>query len=135
MKKQAVETASARIWVTQDGICRIEHFRDADITLEEAKTLIAAQTGLLGNRKVPVLIDANAVNSVEPEARKFFSGEEAARVAAACAFLVGSSVSKIIGNFFIRLNKPPYPSRLFTSEAKALDWLKTFLKKGDKYDG
>jgi hypothetical protein len=31
----------------------------------------------------------------------------------------------MIGNFFINLNKPLAPTRLFTSEAAALTWLRT----------
>jgi hypothetical protein len=39
------------------------------------------------------------------------------------ALLVGSPVTRVIGNFFIGLNKPRWPVRLFRSESDALAWL------------
>ncbi len=35
--------------------------------------------------------------------------------------------SPVIRNFFLGINKPPYPVTLFNSEEKALEWLKTFF--------
>ncbi len=34
----------------------------------------------------------------------------------------------VIGNFFIGFNKSPMPTKLFTSEPEALEWLKEFLR-------
>ena len=39
-----------------------------------------------------------------------------------------SPLTRAIGNFFLGLNKPLMPTRLFTSEEEALAWLKTFVK-------
>jgi hypothetical protein len=36
-------------------------------------------------------------------------------------------VARAIGNFFMGLNKPLIPTRLFTSEAEALGWLREFV--------
>jgi hypothetical protein len=46
------------------------------------------------------------------------------------ALLVGSPMSRAIGNFFIGLNKPLIPTRLFVSEPEALAWLRGFLPEG-----
>ncbi len=40
--------------------------------------------------------------------------------------LIGSPVSRVIGNFFMGLNKPIYPTKLFTDPQKAIRWLQTF---------
>jgi hypothetical protein len=36
-------------------------------------------------------------------------------------------MSRVIGNFFIGFSRTNIPTRLFTSEAEAIDWLKTFI--------
>ena len=46
--------------------------------------------------------------------------------ARATALLTSSPVSKTIGNFFMGLNKPLSPTRLFTNSDKAIQWLHTF---------
>jgi len=65
---------------------------------------------------------------MDREARRYFAGEETAKVESAAALLIESPLSKAIGNFFMGLNKPIVPTRLFTSEAEALAWLKGFVR-------
>jgi hypothetical protein len=43
------------------------------------------------------------------------------------ALLVGSTMMKLIATAYINFNKPKVPTRMFTSEEKAIAWLKTFL--------
>jgi hypothetical protein len=45
----------------------------------------------------------------------------------AAAILVDSSLETAIGNLFTRLGKSLVPMRLFTSEPRALVWLKKHL--------
>jgi hypothetical protein len=61
------------------------------------------------------------------EAREAYAAEGHQYVSAA-AVLIDNPVSRVIGNFFIGLNRPRLPMRLFVSEAEALAWLQTFLR-------
>jgi hypothetical protein len=42
----------------------------------------------------------------------------------AFAIIIQSPLSRVIGNFFMGLNKPRVPARLFKSEKEAVKWLK-----------
>jgi hypothetical protein len=66
--------------------------------------------------------------AMDREARLFFAGEETAKVESAAALIIDSLLSRAIGNFFMGLNKPIIPTRLFTSEAEALAWLKGLVR-------
>lgn len=66
------------------------------------------------------------IKSMDREARRFFAGPECAKAESAAALVIGSPITKAIGNFFLGLNKPIIPTRLFTNEADAIVWLKTF---------
>lgn len=44
------------------------------------------------------------------------------------ALLIGSPVSRMIGNFFLGINRLRVPVRLFSDEAEALEWLKRYLE-------
>jgi hypothetical protein len=76
----------------------------------------------------PILIDTRRMKSLDWEARKYYASDERPRVGNAVALLVGSSVSMVIGNFWLTINKPPYPSLLFSSEKKALEWLRGYMQ-------
>jgi hypothetical protein len=99
-----------------------------EVTLENVTEVSRHLKKLSKGKKVPVFTDMRGLKSMTREARLFLSGEDAAQVTSAAALLIGSPLSKVIGNFFMGINKPPYPTKLFTSEEKALQWLKGFIE-------
>lgn len=109
------------------GIVRCVVKKDAFMTLDDARENIEAVKQLANGRLVPVLVDIRSSKGADKGARDFFSGKEATETQSACALLVGSLVSQLIGNFFLGLNKTKFPIQVFTSEQKAEEWLKTFL--------
>ena len=76
--------------------------------------------------RLPMLVDVRTVSAIDREARAHLAGPEGARINSAVALLVGSPLSQAIGNFFLGLNKPLIPCRLFTTEPEALAWLRGF---------
>ena len=80
----------------------------------------------MNKAKTRVLIDLTAVTEISKEARDYFANERTASIQRATALLIGSPVSRVIGNFFMGLNKPISPTRLFTDPHKAIQWLHTF---------
>ena len=118
----------AKIWVGEDGIARINHVPDAEVTLEDAHETMAAYLKLNKGKRMPLLIDTRTMKSLARGARHFFAGEEAAACASAAAIIVGTPVSKVLGNFYLGLSNPHLPSRLFSSEDEALAWLKGYLE-------
>jgi len=49
-----------------------------------------------------------------------------ARGTRAAAILIDGPVTVVLGNFFVRLSRPPYAVRLFKVEGEARTWLATF---------
>jgi hypothetical protein len=92
-------------------------------TLDDAKQNIAAIAQLAEGRRCPVIVDISKAKSVGREARRYYSGPECAETTTAVALVTGSLVGRAVGNFFLGLNKPSFPLRLFNSEEEALAWL------------
>ena len=123
-----ITTRTGKQWLGDDGIVRQVVFPGAEQTLADAVEHIRAIAALMpGGRRGPLLVDLRGTAAASREARAYFAGPETAKVVSAVALLVGSPISSVIGNFFLRLNQPRYPTRLFTDEAEALPWLKGFL--------
>jgi len=40
------------------------------------------------------------------------------------ALLIASPLSRVLGNFYLRINRPETPTRLFSSEEEAGAWLR-----------
>ena len=115
------------------GIMRWVYRADAEVTLDDAKETVAL-AGEMGTGRYPTLVDISRIRSVTAAARKFYSGPETKQVELATALLVSSAVSRVIGNFYLRLNKPDWPTRLFTSEHDALAWLTGFIEESPPGD-
>jgi hypothetical protein len=117
-----------KLWLGEDGIVRIIHKPDAEVTLESAKETMEAYLKIYQGKKRPLFVDTKMMKSLAREARQYYAGEEAAKVASAVALMVDTPVSKVLGNFYIGLSKPHLPSRLFSSDSEALEWLKGYLE-------
>jgi hypothetical protein len=118
-----VRLRTGRFW-KQDGILRGECFQGAEETLEDAKEQLVHQRKMIAGTPLPFLMDIRGVRSLSREARAYFASAEAAQVFQATALIVSSPLSRAIGNFFLGLNRAQMPTRLFTTEADALAWLR-----------
>jgi hypothetical protein len=121
------QTLTATLRMGVEGILRVTLKAGASLNLEHAKLNLAATTALAAGQRVPVLIDLRPGRSLDREARALYSGDQTGKVVCAVALLIGSPLSRAIGNMFMGLNKPAYPLRLFSSEAEAVAWLAGFL--------
>ncbi len=133
MKAQEYTTHSLRLTVGEDGIVRAVE-KAVKISLENARENTALLASIADERRVPLLVDITESRGISREAREEYSGEALIANVCALALLVCSPVSKVMGSFFLGLNKPAIPTQLFSSEEKALSWLKKFREQGLRQD-
>ncbi len=122
-----IKTTIADVWIDSEKIAWM-HFKATDSHgIEDAKQIVNAHNVLAKGVKTPVVADLrNITTGADREARKYYIQEESAQFKLAMAMLVNSPLQRMIGNLFLKLNKPPYPTRLFRLEKEALAWLKEF---------
>jgi len=113
-------------WYGNDGICYTTVKSNAVVSLQDAKENSQAIKKISGNSVYPLLVNLKEINSISKEARDHFSMRGRSPGVKAIGMLIKSPVSRIIGNFFLGLNKPTVPTQLFTNETKAIAWLKQF---------
>jgi len=116
-------TRVCRFLLDERGFVRATVLDGAVMTLDDAKEALAATERVALGRRRPVLVDLRKIKGETREARQYFVGEHAARISARVALLVESPVSRVVGNFFLRLNVQRTPTELFTSEEAAIAWL------------
>ena len=129
MNNPMIETRTTKIWLNDNDIIRIVTKPGVTKqTLSDAVENMDALEKVRLGKKRPLFVDIRAAMSTDAEGRKYYSRPELADRFTACAFIVGSPISRVIGSFFLGLNKLPFPVRLFTSEEHAFEWLKEFLE-------
>lgn len=112
-------------WFDMDGICRTFVKPKSKIELSHAKGN-SAYVFQYGD-KPPILVDARNVISMSKESRDHLAMRDRVGGVCAIAIIIHSPLSRLIGNFFMGLNKPTVPTKLFTKESEALKWLHKFL--------
>ena len=124
-----IEVRLGQVWLGEDGILRaISTLPNAEMKLEDAKEAVEAYRQAGQGKPRPLFSDSRKIKTLDRESRVYSASKEVARVITAAAIMIDSPVGRVIGNFFLRVNKPRYPCRLFTSEDEALKWLKTFIE-------
>ncbi|MDP1800715.1 MAG: hypothetical protein Q8L81_05155 [Bacteroidota bacterium] len=81
-----------------------------------------------GNKPYVILVTAGELISFSKEARELAASKEFIDAALAKALLINSTAHRIIGNFYLKVNKPYLHTRIFSDRTKALNWLRTFIK-------
>ncbi|MEA2449367.1 MAG: hypothetical protein QOG63_1299 [Thermoleophilaceae bacterium] len=88
-----------------------------ELEAREATAAVAA----LGRGSVPLLVDMRTMAKLERGAREEFKVNKGG--VSAMALLVGSAVTKMLANFFMRTDADNTPTRMFTDESAAIEWL------------
>ena len=121
---ETIDVSAARLRRGRDGVVEVRVREGAVVELAEMEEILAAQLELVRGPTV-VLVDARPVRSMSRAAQQRTAETAAERGTLAVAILVESPVSVLLGNFYLRLSRPVYPTRLFRDEAEARAWLLT----------
>lgn len=95
------------------------------LDLDTAKLIVEKRIAFKEGKSYPSLFDIRAIKSTSKDARDYMANE-GNQLVVASSLLVNSSVTKMIGNFFVSVSKPSNPTRLFTDEEKAIEWLEQY---------
>ena len=121
MPEYDYENEFAGIWI-EDGIMCCVYKTDV-LSLDVAKECVNLRCKAAAGKDYLTFIDLTKLKSVDKEAREYMSSEGTFSVKAS-ALLIDSAISKFIANFFLQVNKPKIPTRLFTSKSAAFKWLR-----------
>ena len=118
------ETKKIKFRYGDDNILYTDCFPDTIMTLEDGKESTRISAEMVHYQPRPLLCDLTNVVKMTQDCRNHFAGSEHAKTFSKAALIVTSPISRLIGNFFLGLNKPLKPTKLFTSKEEGLRWLK-----------
>jgi len=129
IENKVIETKVARLSMDENDIVHMTIDYRHVLSVDDIKELRSAVGKISGGLKAAVFVkraDIIGYKGISRDARAYAAGEEAIKVFKSVAILVTNPVIRMAANFFIKLNKPPFAVRLFTSEERALVWLRRF---------
>ena len=129
MKELKSETSTQKLyWDAESEIVWGELFESVQ-TVDSAIENIDAQERLrdeLGKEKTRVIIVIGALTVISKDAREYFANERTASIQRATALVTSSALTVLIANFFMGLNKPLSPTKMFSNTDKAIEWLSQY---------
>ncbi len=97
----------------------------ADIGI--VKKMVDTRLSLSKGTSSPMLVNLASLKTITKGARDFLASEKGCEDVTAAAILTESAVTRIIANFFIKINKPLVPTKLFTDQEEAKKWLAKYI--------
>jgi hypothetical protein len=112
-----VETSAAVISIYSDDTMRVMYKKNKEIDSSVLKDLIEIYNKLVEGKKYPYIYytEDDSV-TFSHDVREYFKQNEYSFPKICDAFVVKSLAQKLIANFYLKFNKPAYPSKVFNSK-------------------
>ncbi|MCC7303206.1 MAG: hypothetical protein IT233_11250 [Bacteroidia bacterium] len=122
----SVLLAHTKLTLRADGVVEIVCGDEVHYKRTHVEELNSGLEQLLGNSKACLLVLVGKHTSISKDGREYSATPEATRFSIAEAYVLQNMAQRIVGNFYIRMDKPPVPTRMFSHTNEAEKWFKKF---------
>ena len=120
-----IETRTAVVTLDATGTVCVRVRPNAAQTLDDARANMGAALDQCGASRRPILIDIRRAVTLDAEVRRYYSGTVLVDSFTSMALLINANpLGRMIGNVYLRVANTGIPTRLFTDEPQAHEWLR-----------
>jgi len=113
--------------LVEEGIIEIVVKEAVQIEVEDLYLIKEANIEVMGDRKYCVIVTSHFLSSISKEARELVASKEYSMNTIAKALIVNSIGQQMVGNFYLKVNRPHIKTKLFSERNKAIEWLRKQL--------
>lgn len=125
MLRRTVRSEFGEVSLRETGILHARVFTGMEIDLKRAKDYHALVSYLSRQKHHVTVIDITGISSVTPGARTYLQEASSEwKKTLAVALVTNTFTARVIGNFFLSVNRPSYPIQVFTESLVAHQWVK-----------
>jgi hypothetical protein len=99
-----------------------------EMTKEEVEKEMTRFKEIIGHKKVCMVSEANPNSRPPTKEERDWIADIINDVTKAMAIVTTSPVARMIANLFFGLKPPPYPTKMFSNEKEATEWIRQFNK-------
>lgn len=118
-----IKETSTALLEYKDNIMYVRIIENAELTKKTVREQREGQSELAGEEPFGVLVDGTLTATVTKGAREEMATNVPPNRKATAIVTNNNMVTRLLGNFYMKLNKPTIPTRLFEQEVEALQWL------------
>ena len=116
------------IKLRSDGIVHSHTSGAVEFNVDSLKKFSVAMGKMVNYRQVPLLLTLDEFAIPPVETRAFWAKKDSCPYAIAEAYVLKTIGHSIIGNVYMKFNKPGRPTKMFTNYDDAIAWLRSFIK-------
>ena len=126
-EESKIEIGCARMEMREDGILHVHIKVDEVFEIADSHALVQARTRLVDGRRTPIIYTCSEFVIPSKEVREFVASENRSKMVTADAFVVNSLPQRLVANFFIKINKPVRPVKVFDNFDAAREWILKYV--------
>ena len=119
------KTPTAVVSLNDDRIVTVRIIPGVAQTVTDAELNLAAALDLREGTRRPILVDIRDAVPLAAEVRRYYSGPVLQSFSALALLIHASPLGRMIGNVYLRVANTAIPTRLFTNEDSAIEWLRS----------
>ncbi len=123
-----IELPEVIINCRSDGIIHVNFKEGTEVNVELQNNLLEIYLKICGNERRPFIFSALNNVTFTREARENSIKIEPRYPGIAMAIVADSVAYRLIANFYLKINKPKTPSKIFKDIPSAVEWLKGFIE-------
>ena len=112
----------------QDDLLICTYKKGSRLNLDKAKEIVKTRLEFVDYKPTVLLVYNQGVVSMDKKAREYLSTGDGVKGVVAAAIVVASPFTSFMANFFVSVNKPKMPVRVFSNANDSLKWLQKFRK-------
>lgn len=113
------------MWL-EDGFIHHQYKPGLILTIDIARQMVNHRLKLTDGITRPVFVDVRNLVAIKADARKYLAGSEAVKYVSAGGIYLDNYLHYLVGNVFLKIDRPLIPSRLFTDKDQAIRWLEAY---------
>lgn len=126
-EEKVIENDVAIVRSRKDGIVHVTFKEGTEIDADLQDRMIEVYLEICGGRKRPFLYTGIGDVTITKEGREHSKNLEDVFPTTATAVIADNLAYKLIANFYLKVNKPKTPYKVFKDFPSAESWLKKFI--------
>ncbi|MBI2272101.1 MAG: STAS/SEC14 domain-containing protein [Bacteroidetes bacterium] len=118
-----------RVFLRPDNILCIDLKEDYVVEMTDQDEINNAIGKVANGGKYLVLIVGGKYTSFSQEVIENSAAPQNFKHTLADAFIINSTHQRLLANFYVKVVKPPVPTRYFERQEEAVEWLQSLFKK------
>lgn len=112
------------IIVLEPGIVEVIIKESVHVEATDVRRIKEINRSFMKDARYCVLVTSHFLSAISREARELSASAEFNKETIAKALMTNSTGHRLVGNFYLTVNKPHIKTKLFSERLKAIDWLR-----------